>query len=127
MIRYRRPVDDTYDSDTSFSPEEDELFDVDEDQSDDSTEPTDTEDLGEDVEGVEDIDFDDKLLAVIRTHRSTTGRGWKTPKTASPMAETTVSGARRCSRKSKGCGSSTWPCRPSSPPFLSCADSSVDC
>ena len=49
MTRCRRPVDDTYDSDVSFSLEDaDELLYIVEDQNDNSTKPTDLEGLGTD-------------------------------------------------------------------------------
>jgi len=53
--RYRRRVGDACDSAAPLSPEEDELFGVDEDRRDDSTEPTDVGDLGEDGEDDEHI------------------------------------------------------------------------
>jgi hypothetical protein len=67
MRRYRSPAD-VYDSDASFSPKvEDDLFDVDENQSDDLTKPTDIEDLSDDDKDIElkdlgedeDIDLED--------------------------------------------------------------------
>ena len=61
--------------DASLSPEEDELFDVDKDQSDDSTEPTDVKDLVEDDENDEDIDFNDKLFGG-NTHPPEYYRWW---------------------------------------------------
>lgn len=58
MARCRRPVDDASDSDVSFLPEEDKLFDI-KDHSDDLTKPTDIKDLGED-DNDDDNNNDDK-------------------------------------------------------------------
>lgn len=60
MARRKRVFDDADDSDTSYSPEDDDIFDRDEDINQDSdleTDITDPNDLG-----VNDVDVDDQLL-----------------------------------------------------------------
>lgn len=68
MVSCRRP-DGAFDSDVSFSPEEDELFDI-EDHSDDLTELTDIEDLDEDdnYDDDDDDNDDDNKLFGGNTH-----------------------------------------------------------
>jgi len=60
MARRKQVFDDVDDSDTSYSPEDDDVFDRDEEVGQDSdleTDITDPDDLG-----VDDVDVDDQLL-----------------------------------------------------------------
>lgn len=62
MARRGRPADDAYDSDASFSPEDDgNLFDIHEDQDDAETDATDLGDLTDMDPDDEDVDVDDQI------------------------------------------------------------------
>jgi hypothetical protein len=61
MPRHRQILADSDDSDASFSPEDDEVFDVDEFEGDLDSEATSVEDLDVDDDPDLEIDFEDQI------------------------------------------------------------------